>query len=83
MVNKLLINFTCLENDSVFGFALETGASRAGNFCCPAQVIFVAQAGRKFRLFSLTLQRYKNFKALPNFQAIILQFGNYKLQITV
>ena len=37
MVNKLLINFTCLKNDSVFGFALETGASRAGNFCCPGR----------------------------------------------
>ena len=34
MVNKLLINFTLSSNDSVFGFALETGASRAGNFCC-------------------------------------------------
>ena len=34
-----------------------------------AQVIFVAQAGRKFRLFSLTLQRYKNFKALPNYSS--------------
>jgi len=32
-----------------------------------AQAIFVAQAGRKFRLFSLTMQRYKNFKALPNY----------------
>ena len=31
-----------------------------------AQTIFVAQAGRKFRLFSLTLQRYKNFKSFPN-----------------
>jgi hypothetical protein len=34
-----------------------------------AQAIFVAQAGRKFRLFSLTLQRYKNFKALPNYSS--------------
>jgi hypothetical protein len=34
-----------------------------------AQVIFVARAGRKFRLFSLTLQRYKNFNALPNYLA--------------
>ena len=34
-----------------------------------AQTIFVAQAGRKFRLFSLTLQRYKNFKALPNYSS--------------
>ena len=34
MVNKLLINFTYLRKISVFGFALETGASRAGNFCC-------------------------------------------------
>ena len=32
-----------------------------------AQAILVAQAGRKFRIFSLTLQRYKNFKALPNY----------------
>ena len=37
MVNKLLINFTLSLNDSVFGFALETGASRAGNFCCPGR----------------------------------------------
>jgi len=34
-----------------------------------AQAIFVAQAGRKFRIFSLTLQRYKNFKALPNYSS--------------
>jgi hypothetical protein len=34
-----------------------------------AQVIVVAQAGRKFRLFSLTMQRYKIFKALPNYSA--------------
>ena len=34
-----------------------------------AQVIFVAQLGRKFHLFSLTLQRYKNFKALPNYSS--------------
>jgi len=34
MVNKLLINFTYLRKISVFGFAWETGASRAGNFCC-------------------------------------------------
>jgi len=27
--------------------------------------IFVTQLGRKYRLFSLTLQRYKNFKAHP------------------
>ena len=32
-----------------------------------AQTIFVAQAGRKFRLFSLTMQRYEKFKALPNY----------------
>ena len=32
-----------------------------------AQAIFVAQAGRKFRLFSLTMQRYEKFKALPNY----------------
>ena len=37
MVNKLLIVFTYLRNDSVFGFAYETGASRAGNFCCPGR----------------------------------------------
>jgi hypothetical protein len=29
--------------------------------------IFVAQLGRKFRRFSLTMQRYKKFKALPNY----------------
>ena len=34
-----------------------------------AQVNFVVQAGRKFRLFSLTLQKYKKFKALPNYFA--------------
>ena len=34
-----------------------------------AQTIFVAQAGRKFRIFSLTMQRYKNFKALPNYSS--------------
>ena len=34
-----------------------------------AQTIFVAQAGRKFRLFSLTMQRYEKFKSLPNFFA--------------
>jgi hypothetical protein len=34
-----------------------------------AQVIFVVQAGRKFRLFSLTMQRYKKFKALPNYSS--------------
>ena len=32
-----------------------------------AQTIFVAQAGRKFRLFSLTMQMYKIFKFLPNY----------------
>ena len=34
IVNKLLIVFTCLRNDSVFGFAYVSGASRADNFCC-------------------------------------------------
>ena len=34
-----------------------------------AQTIFVAQAGRKFRLFSLTMQRYKKFKALQNYSS--------------
>ena len=34
-----------------------------------AQTIFVAQAGRKFRIFSLTMQSYKNFKALPNYSS--------------
>ena len=29
-------------------------------------VIFVAQLGRKFRLFSLTVQRYEYFQCLPN-----------------
>jgi len=28
--------------------------------------IFVAQLGRKFRLFWLTLQRYENFRCPPN-----------------
>ena len=32
-----------------------------------AQAIFVAQAGRKFRLLSLTMQRYKKFIVLPNY----------------
>jgi hypothetical protein len=31
--------------------------------------IFVAQLGRKFRLFSLTMQRYEKIKALPNYIA--------------
>ena len=30
------------------------------------QEIFVAKLGRKFRLFSLTMQRYKFFRGLPN-----------------
>ena len=34
-----------------------------------AQVIFVAQLGRKFRLFSLTMQRCKKFKALQNYSS--------------
>ena len=34
-----------------------------------AQTIFVAQAGRKFHLFSLTMQRYEKIKSLPNFFA--------------
>ena len=39
MVNKLIVNklsivFTYLRNDSVFGFAQVSGASRADNFCC-------------------------------------------------
>ena len=34
-----------------------------------AQIIFVVRAGRKFRIFSLTVQRYKNFKALPNYSS--------------
>ena len=61
MVNKLLINFTYLRKISVFGFALETGASRAGNFCCPGRP--------QISSFSLTMQRYKIFKALPNYSA--------------
>ena len=32
----------------------------------PARLIFVAQLGRKFRLFSLTVQRYEYFQCLPN-----------------
>ena len=36
----------------------------------PARLaIFVAQLGRKFRLFSLTMQRYEIFRCLPNFFA--------------
>ena len=34
-----------------------------------AQTIFVAQAGRKIRIFSLTLQRYKIFIAFPNYSS--------------
>jgi hypothetical protein len=38
-----------------------------------AQVIFVAQAGRKFRLFSLTMQRYEYFIAVhEHFARIII-----------
>jgi hypothetical protein len=33
------------------------------------QVIFVAQAGRKFRLFSSTMQRYKFFRHIPNYSS--------------
>jgi hypothetical protein len=33
------------------------------------QAIFVAQAGRKFRLFSSTMQRYENFTHLPNYSS--------------
>jgi len=33
----LLIIFTYLQNDSVFGFAWETGARALGNFCCPGR----------------------------------------------
>ena len=33
------------------------------------QEIFVTQLGRKFRLFLSTVQRYENFKALPNYIA--------------
>ena len=50
--------------------------TRLAHFCAlsrkqvpRAQAIFVAQAGRKFRLFSSTVQRYKNFKAFPNYIA--------------
>ena len=36
----------------------------------PARLaIFVAQLGRKFRLFSLTMQRYEIFRSPPNFFA--------------
>jgi hypothetical protein len=31
--------------------------------------IFVTQFGRKFRLFSLTLQRYEKIKSLPNYSS--------------
>ena len=59
IVNKLLIVFTYLRNDSVFDFAWETGASRADNFCC---------SGRpQISSFSLTMQRYKKFIVLPNY----------------
>ena len=34
-----------------------------------AQIIFVVRAGRKYRIFSLTLQRYKKFNALPNYSS--------------
>jgi hypothetical protein len=34
-----------------------------------AQAIFVAQAGFKFRLFSLTLQRYESFIAVHEYFA--------------
>jgi hypothetical protein len=46
------------------------------NFCAlprkhlPARyAIFVTQLGRKIRRFSLTMQRYEKFKALPNYFA--------------
>ena len=34
-----------------------------------AQIIFVVLADFKFRIFSLTLQRYKKFNALPNYSS--------------
>ena len=39
-------------------------------FHVPARLaFFVAQLGRKFHLFSLTMQRYEIFRCLPNFFA--------------
>ena len=59
----------------------------------PARLaIFVAQLGRKFRPFSLTMQRYENFRGLPNLIAKkarkkartrVNACSHYKLQITV
>jgi hypothetical protein len=32
-----------------------------------SEVIFVTQLGRKFRIFSSTVQRYENFRVPPNY----------------
>ena len=48
-----------------------------------AQVIFVAQLGRKFRLFSLTMQRYKKFKALPNYSSKKARKKARSLKLTI
>ena len=64
----------------------------AGNVTGSATRGFVAQLGRKFRPFSLTMQRYEKFKGLPNLIAKkarkkartrVNACSHYKLQITV
>jgi hypothetical protein len=69
MVNKLIVNkllnvFTYLRNDSVFGFALETGASRADNFCCSGRpqissFFFDNAKVQKFRGTTMTYTSWK------------------------
>ena len=44
-----------------------------------AQVIFVAQAGRKFCLFSLTLQRYESFIAVHEYMTCFLLTNKHNL----
>ena len=40
-----------------------------GKHMSARQEIFVTQLGRKFRLFSSTVQRYEKFKAFPKYIA--------------
>ena len=75
MVNKLLINFTLSLNDSVFGFALETGASRAGNFCCPGmpQISSFFFDNAKVQKFQSTSKLFRQKSTQKSTQLIIVQ----------
>ena len=64
MVNKLINCKICLL------IAESTPFCALPRKQLPARyAIFVAQLGRKFRRFSLTMQRYKKFNALPNYSS--------------